>query len=73
MDFKFSLGQRVRHILYDASHDTYIGIVIERQWIETPGQACARYYIRFIDPKGNIDASPTLLAETELEPVGATP
>ena len=66
--FEFSLHAKVRHRLYHPEHDRYVGMVIERQWRESPGQAAAFYFIRFIDPHGEIDANPTLLSESELEP-----
>jgi hypothetical protein len=71
MKFRFALHDRVRHVLFHTEHDRYIGMVIERQWRESPGQAAAFYLVRFIDPAGEIDANPTCLSETELEPVEA--
>ena len=67
-EYEFKIGDYVRHVSYCKDvHDDWAGLVTAREVYENQAGSSNWYYVRWIEPGGQVHNDPVRIGEMELE------
>lgn len=67
MEFRFRLGERVKHVAHTRDHRGWIGTVCAREFYEDFDGHGQCFYVRWVKPEGEVVEPKQRLPSAELE------